>query len=98
MVVELVGAFNELTERMGMLSSSGSQLLFKALKLSIPLLHALPLTPDGRSSLSRALSISLLLADLQVWTFFFQYLDLQLCNFDDTINGFSMNLIVVDGC
>ena len=64
MVVELVGAFNELTERMGMLSSSGSQLLFKALKLSIPLLHALPLTPDGRSSLS------LLLADLQVWTFF----------------------------
>lgn len=71
MVVELVGAFNELTERMGMLSSSGSQLLFKALKLSIPLLHALPLTPDGRSSLSRALSISLLLADLQVWTFFF---------------------------
>lgn len=71
MVVELVGAFNELTERMGMLSSSGSQLLFKALKLSIPLLHALPLTPDGRSSLSRALSTSLLLADLQVWTFFF---------------------------
>ncbi|PQQ00248.1 putative GTP diphosphokinase CRSH chloroplastic [Prunus yedoensis var. nudiflora] len=66
MVVELVGAFNELTERMGMLSSSGSQLLFKALKLSIPLLHALPLTPDGRSSLSRALSISLLLADLQM--------------------------------
>ncbi|CAB4266304.1 unnamed protein product [Prunus armeniaca] len=66
MVVELVGAFNELTERMGMLSSSGSQLLFKALKLSIPLLHALPLTSDGRSSLSRALSISLLLADLQM--------------------------------
>ncbi|BFG14796.1 hypothetical protein CerSpe_010700 [Prunus speciosa] len=66
MVVELVGAFNELTERMGMLSSSGSQLLFKALKLSIPLLHALPLAPDGRSSLSRALSISLLLADLQM--------------------------------
>ncbi|XP_009353432.1 probable GTP diphosphokinase CRSH, chloroplastic [Pyrus x bretschneideri] len=66
MVVELVGAFNELTERMGMLSSSGSHLLFKALKLSIPLLHALPLTPDGRSSLSRALSISLLLADLQM--------------------------------
>ncbi|VVA35387.1 PREDICTED: bifunctional [Prunus dulcis] len=66
MVVELVGAFNELTERMGMLSSSGSQLLFKALKLSIPLLHALPLTPDGRSSLSRALSTSLLLADLQM--------------------------------
>ncbi|KAM5568531.1 hypothetical protein ABKV19_016206 [Rosa sericea] len=66
MVVELVGAFNELTERMGMLSSSGSHLLFKALKLSIPLLHALPITPDGRSSLSKALSFALILADLQM--------------------------------
>lgn len=66
MVVELVGAFNELTERMGMLSSSGSHLLFKALKLSIPLLHALPITPDGRSSLSKALSLALVLADLQM--------------------------------
>ncbi|XP_050372679.1 probable GTP diphosphokinase CRSH, chloroplastic isoform X2 [Argentina anserina] len=66
MVVELVGAFNELTERMGMLSGSGSHLLFKALKLSIPLLHALPRTPDGRSSLSKALSFALILADLQM--------------------------------
>ncbi|KAL6186160.1 hypothetical protein ACLB2K_042281 [Fragaria x ananassa] len=66
MVVELVGAFNELTERMGMLSSSGSHLLFKALKLSIPLLYALPITPDGRSSLSKALSFALILADLQM--------------------------------
>ncbi|XP_061991665.1 probable GTP diphosphokinase CRSH, chloroplastic [Rosa rugosa] len=66
MVVELVGAFNELTERMGMLSSSGSHLLFKALKLSIPLLHALPITPDGRSSLSKALAFALILADLQM--------------------------------
>ncbi|PRQ39646.1 putative GTP diphosphokinase [Rosa chinensis] len=66
MVVELVGAFNELTERMGMVSSSGSHLLFKALKLSIPLLRALPVTPDGRSSLSKALSFALILADLQM--------------------------------
>ncbi|KAL0367862.1 UNVERIFIED_CONTAM: putative GTP diphosphokinase CRSH, chloroplastic [Sesamum radiatum] len=52
MVVELVGAFNELTGRMShktVLSSSSSRLLFKALKLSIPILHTLPLLPDGRS-------------------------------------------------
>ena len=68
MVVELVGAFNELTERMNMsvLSTCSSRLLFKTLKLSIPLLQALPMSPDGRSPLSRALSVALILADLQV--------------------------------
>lgn len=69
MVVELVGAFNELTERMShrtILSSSSSRLLFKALKLSIPVLHSLPLLPDGRSPLSKALSVAVILADLQV--------------------------------
>lgn len=65
--MELVGAFNELTERMGgALSTSSSHLLFKSLKLSIPLLQALSFAPDGRPPLSRALSIALLLADLQV--------------------------------
>ncbi|XP_051129491.1 probable GTP diphosphokinase CRSH, chloroplastic [Andrographis paniculata] len=67
MVVELVGAFNELTERMStVLSTSSSRLLFKALKLSIPILHSLPLLPDGRSPLSKALSLALILADLQM--------------------------------
>ncbi|KAL1832646.1 hypothetical protein ACET3Z_002297 [Daucus carota] len=68
MVVELVGAFNELTERMNMsvLSTCSSRLLFKTLKLSIPLLQALPMSPDGRSPLSRALSVALILADLQM--------------------------------
>ncbi|GAB4859011.1 hypothetical protein Ancab_010481 [Ancistrocladus abbreviatus] len=66
MVVELVGAFNELTERMNMLSTSSSRILFKALKLSIPILQTLPLSPDGRSPLSKALSVAVLLADLQM--------------------------------
>lgn len=66
MVIELVGAFNDLTERMKVLSSSSSGLLFKSLKLSIPLLQTSPLTPDGRSPLSKALSIAMLLADLQM--------------------------------
>ncbi|RVW55918.1 putative GTP diphosphokinase CRSH, chloroplastic [Vitis vinifera] len=66
MVVELVGAFNELTERMKVVSSSSSSILFKCLKLSIPLLQALPLCPDGRSPLSKALSVALILADLQM--------------------------------
>lgn len=66
MVVELVGAFNELTERMNVLSTSSSHILFKALKLSIPILQDLPLSPDGRSPLSKALSLALLLADLQM--------------------------------
>uniref|UniRef100_A0A2P2PLP1 GTP diphosphokinase n=1 Tax=Rhizophora mucronata TaxID=61149 RepID=A0A2P2PLP1_RHIMU len=66
MVVELVGAFNELTERMDVLSTSSSRILFKALKLSIPILQNLPLSPDGRSPLSKALSLALLLADLQM--------------------------------
>ncbi|XP_018681433.2 GTP diphosphokinase CRSH1, chloroplastic [Musa acuminata AAA Group] len=68
MVVELVGAFNELTGRMGgvLSTTSSSRLLFKTLKLSIPLLQALPLAPDGRPPLSRALSVACLLADLQM--------------------------------
>lgn len=66
MVVELVGAFNELTERMNELSTSSSRLLFKTLKLSLPILHSLPLLPDGRDPLSRALSLALFLAHLQV--------------------------------
>ncbi|KAL2338883.1 hypothetical protein Fmac_013329 [Flemingia macrophylla] len=68
MVMEVVGAFNELTERMNMkvLSTSSSRLLFKCLKLSIPILQSSPLAPDGRSPLSRALSVAILLADLQM--------------------------------
>ncbi|KAL0433855.1 UNVERIFIED_CONTAM: putative GTP diphosphokinase CRSH, chloroplastic [Sesamum latifolium] len=69
MVVELVGAFNELTGRMShktVLSSSSSRLLFKALKLSIPILHTLPILPDGRSPLTKALSVAVILADLQM--------------------------------
>ncbi|XP_060173963.1 probable GTP diphosphokinase CRSH, chloroplastic [Lycium barbarum] len=68
MVVELVGAFNELTERMdnSVLSTSSSRLLFKALKLCIPILQSLPLAPDGRAPLSRALSVAVILADLQM--------------------------------
>jgi GTP pyrophosphokinase len=71
MVIELVGAFNDLTERMKVLSTSSSGLLFKSLKLSIPVLQSSPLTPDGRSPLSKALSIAMLLADLQVLTITF---------------------------
>ncbi|KAL1567906.1 GTP diphosphokinase [Salvia divinorum] len=66
MVVELVGAFNDLTERMSVLSTSSSRLLFKTLKLSLPLLHSLPLLPGGRDPLSRALSLALFLAHLQM--------------------------------
>lgn len=71
MVVELIGAFNQLTERMSFAaeqapSTSSSSILFQTLKLSIPLLHALPLAADGRSPLSKALSVAVILADLQV--------------------------------
>lgn len=68
MVVELVGAFNELTERMNInvLSTSSSRLLFKSLKLTIPILQTLPVSPDGRSPLSKALSVAVILADLQM--------------------------------
>ncbi|KAJ6794323.1 putative GTP diphosphokinase CRSH1, chloroplastic isoform X1 [Iris pallida] len=65
-LVELMGAFSELTERMGELSATSSQLLFNSLKLSIPLLQPLPLSPDGRPPLSRAFSVAFLLADLQM--------------------------------
>lgn len=72
MVVELVGTFNELTDRIKIknnidaLSGSASDLLFKTLKLCLPILQSLPVGRDGRSPLSRALSIALLLADLQM--------------------------------
>lgn len=69
MVVELVGAFNELTDRMklGRLSSNSSfSLLFEALKLAIPILQALPVSSDGRSPLTKALSVAVILADLQM--------------------------------
>lgn len=67
MVVELVGAFNVLTERMNLLSTASSRLLFKTLKFSLPLLHSLPFSPDdARPPLSRALSVASLLAHLQV--------------------------------
>ncbi|XP_054820860.1 probable GTP diphosphokinase CRSH, chloroplastic isoform X2 [Prosopis cineraria] len=66
MVMELVGAFNELTERMNVLSTGSSRLLFKSLKLSIPILQSLPLAPDGRSPLSKALSVAMVLADLKM--------------------------------
>ncbi|KAK1407973.1 hypothetical protein QVD17_39601 [Tagetes erecta] len=70
MVVELVGTFNELTERMKISNNNNqhslSQLLFKTLKLCLPILTSLPLAPDGRSPLSRALSLALLLADLKM--------------------------------
>ncbi|KAL8256288.1 hypothetical protein R6Q59_031355 [Mikania micrantha] len=67
MVVELVGTFNELTERMKNNNQhSLSPLLFKTLKLCLPILQSMPLAPDGRPPLSRALSVALLLADLQM--------------------------------
>ncbi|MBA0870503.1 hypothetical protein Goshw_013338 [Gossypium schwendimanii] len=66
MVVELVGAFNQLTQEINVLSSSSSRLLFKSLKLSIPILQALPHAADGRPLLSKALSLALLLAHLQM--------------------------------
>ncbi|KAH7676307.1 GTP diphosphokinase protein [Dioscorea alata] len=67
-MAELVAAFNELSDRMGgaLSTTSSSNLLFKALKLSIPPLQALPFAPDGRAPLARALSVACLLADLQM--------------------------------
>jgi GTP pyrophosphokinase len=72
MVAELVGAFNDITERMGSLSNtySSPQLLFKSLKLSIPFLQSADFSPDGRDRLTRALAAATLLADLQVFYFF----------------------------
>ncbi|KAA0052146.1 putative GTP diphosphokinase CRSH [Cucumis melo var. makuwa] len=66
LVVELIGAFNELTDRMNLTSTSSSVILFVTLKLSIPILQSLPLLPDGRSPLSKALCVALILADLQM--------------------------------
>ncbi|KAG0452281.1 hypothetical protein HPP92_026060 [Vanilla planifolia] len=67
-VVELVGAFNDLMERMGgvISTTSASELLFKSLKLCIPLLRSLPYSNDNRPPLSRTLSVACLLADLQM--------------------------------
>ena len=64
LVAELVGAFNELTERMGeeLATSSSSRLLFRALKLALPALR----DGDGGRKLARALAVAASLADLQV--------------------------------
>ncbi|TVU17427.1 hypothetical protein EJB05_33463, partial [Eragrostis curvula] len=64
LVAELVGAFNELTERMGedLATSSSSRLLFRALKLALPALR----DGDGGRALARALIIAASLADLQM--------------------------------
>ena len=64
LVAELVGAFNELTERMGeeLATSSSSRLLFRALKLALPALR----DGDGGRALARALAVAASLADLQV--------------------------------
>ncbi|KAG5096680.1 hypothetical protein JHK82_046534 [Glycine max] len=69
----VVGAFNELTERMNVLSTSSPRLLFKCLKLSIPILQSSPLAPDGRSLLSRAISVAMLLADLQLSSYYYYH-------------------------
>lgn len=63
-MAELVGAFNELTGRMGegLATSSSSRLLFRALKLALPALR----DGDGGRALARALAIAASLADLQV--------------------------------
>ncbi|XWS14298.1 hypothetical protein CRYUN_Cryun36dG0110500 [Craigia yunnanensis] len=66
MVVGLVGAFNQLTQEINVLSRSSSRLLFKSLKLSIPILRALLLAPDGRPPHCKALSLAFLLAYLQM--------------------------------
>ncbi|WVZ96625.1 hypothetical protein U9M48_042239 [Paspalum notatum var. saurae] len=64
LVAELVGAFNELTERMGedLATSSSSRLLFRALKLALPALRDV----DGGRALARALAVATTLADLQM--------------------------------
>ncbi|KAF8727094.1 hypothetical protein HU200_019599 [Digitaria exilis] len=64
LVAELVGAFNELTERMGeeLATSSSSSLLFRALKLALPALR----DADGGRALARALTVAASLADLQM--------------------------------
>lgn len=63
-MAELVGAFNELTERMGvgLATSSSSRLLFRALKLALPALR----DGDGGRALARALAVAASLADLQM--------------------------------
>ncbi|GAB2217875.1 hypothetical protein Droror1_Dr00001088 [Drosera rotundifolia] len=70
MVAEVVGAYNELTERMtSPISKSSSRILFKALKVSVPLLRqfvALRELPDGRSRFEKALDVAVVLADLQM--------------------------------
>ncbi|XP_057832629.2 probable GTP diphosphokinase CRSH, chloroplastic [Cryptomeria japonica] len=67
MVVELVAAWNDLTDRMTpAISSKSSKLLLKSLKISVSLLQSLPYGEDGRPPLTKALSVACILADLQV--------------------------------
>ena len=63
-MAELVGVFNELTARMGegLATTSSSRLLFRALKLALPVLR----DGDGGRALTRALAVAATLADLQV--------------------------------
>ncbi|KAL9255914.1 putative GTP diphosphokinase CRSH, chloroplastic [Drosera capensis] len=69
MVAEVVGLYNELTERMtSPISKRSSRILFKALKVSVPLFRqfvALREFPDGRSRFEKALDVAVVLADLQ---------------------------------
>ncbi|KAG8084782.1 hypothetical protein GUJ93_ZPchr0010g9496 [Zizania palustris] len=64
LVAELVGAFNELTRRMGedLATSSSSRLLFRALKLALPALR----DSGGDRAPARALVVAASLADLQM--------------------------------
>ncbi|KAL5202277.1 hypothetical protein ABZP36_013229 [Zizania latifolia] len=64
LMAELLGVFNELTERMGedVATSSSWSLLFRALKLALPALR----DAAGGSSLARALIVAASLADLQM--------------------------------
>ncbi|KAH9318739.1 hypothetical protein KI387_020508, partial [Taxus chinensis] len=67
MVVELVAAWNDLTDRMtSAISFKSSELLLMSLKISVSLLQSLPYGEDGRPPLSKALSVACILAELQV--------------------------------
>lgn len=65
--MDLLGVFNELTEKIGEISTtSSSQLLLKSLKIVFPLLKSPPKAGDGRTSLTKAYVAAYLLVDLQV--------------------------------
>ncbi|CAI9105320.1 OLC1v1004218C2 [Oldenlandia corymbosa var. corymbosa] len=78
MVAQLVGAFNQLIAHRNKnnggaikLTSSSLSQLFNTLKLAIPILHSLPVPTvsslhQQRSPLSKALSVAIILADLQM--------------------------------